>query len=462
MDCSAVVLNKLLQEQDLEIWAKLKLVFLDAAYTGLYSAIKKYYDKYSALPTFSELEIGLREGPALKTLAAVRLADAPDVSGEVALDALIDQYTQSETIVLLDKFLDKLPQFDTHEIKENLSTIVLTLDDKTLASETVYTMSDLMIFKSEETINRERVYLNLNNQFDAILGGANLQELILIGGYRGSGKSITCSNIQTSQYLQGNVCPYFTIEMIGQEVMDRNLAILADVNLLNIKNNKCTPEEIVRLAKVRAEMFVNGKEIYEDFLKHRDRFQFESTLVRECQLKPDNQMIIIDDRVLSINSIDLHLGKLKAKFGSKLKVGVVDYLNQIAVESKGQFDWQPQIEVSKQLKNLARKHDMILFSPYQIDASGEARFAKGILDAADIAFKLKVRDKASGDLIIEVGKIRGGPEMTCISGINWDTLKIDPTPREAAPEEPEDKPKKKNNKNTVKSDEAANDRPPWD
>ena len=132
MDCSAIVLNKMLEERNLDTWSKLKLVFLDPAFSSLYSAIGKYYDTYSNIPSFDELEITLREGPALRTLATLKLVDSADISGEVALAALIDQYTQNETIKLLDKFIDKLPVYDTQEIKENLSSIVLTLDEKTL------------------------------------------------------------------------------------------------------------------------------------------------------------------------------------------------------------------------------------------------------------------------------------------------------------------------------------------
>ena len=51
MDCSAVVLNKLLTERNLDIWSRIKLVYLDPAFSGLYSAISKYYDNYSKIPS---------------------------------------------------------------------------------------------------------------------------------------------------------------------------------------------------------------------------------------------------------------------------------------------------------------------------------------------------------------------------------------------------------------------------
>jgi hypothetical protein len=161
-------------------------------------------------------------------------------------------------------------------------------------------------------------------------------------------------------------------------------------------------------------------------MHHRDRFKFEEHLVRNHLLKPDNQMIIVDDRDLTLSSIDLHIGKAKAKFGDKLKVVVVDYINQIVLEGTEQFDWKPQIEISKKLKNLARKYEIVLVSPYQIDATGEARFAKGILDAADIALTMEAHDKETNAISFETTKIRGGKEMAFTCPIDWDTLRISP------------------------------------
>lgn len=426
MDTSAVVLNKLLTERNLDIWAKLKLVFLDPAYSSLYSVVNKYYEKYSAIPSFDDLELTIREGPASKTLATLRLTEVPDVSAEVALDALIDQYTQNETVKLLDKFVDKLPLYDTNEIKENLASIALTIEEKTHTSEKVFTMADMMMFSHPEDLEKERVYLGLNNGFDSVLGGVARQELILIGGKRGSGKSIASSNLFVNQYESGNSSIYFSIEMTAKETMERNLSILANVNLQNLKQHKLTDDELLRVVKARAEMFLDSGDLVSEFLRHRDRFKFEETLVRNCVLKPDNQMIIVDDRDLTLSSIDLHIGKAKAKFGDKLKLVVVDYLNQIQIEGTDIYDWKPQIEVSKKLKNLARKYEIVMVSPYQIDANGEARFAKGILDAADIALTMEAHDKETNAISFATTKIRGGKEMAFTCPIDWDTLRISP------------------------------------
>lgn len=446
MDVSAVLINKVIAEGNLEVWSKLKLAFLDSAYTSLYTAITRHYDKYSTLPTFDELEVTSREAGSDKLIAIIKLADEEDISAEVAFDALVDLYTQNQTIVLLDKFVDKLPLYDTAEIKENLSNIVMTLDEKTLTTEGVYAMNEIMVFVRPDEQSKNSVFMGLNNTFDSVVRCAR-QELILIGGKRGSGKSLVSSNIQTNQYEAGFTSVYFTIEMIAHETLQRNISILANVNHQNLKNGKLTDAEYLSVVRTRAGMFTDADELVAQFVKDRDPYKFEEELIRNCTLKEDNQMIIIDDRALTLSSIDLHLGKLKSRFGDKLTVCVVDYLNQIVVEGGSQFDWQPQIIVSKKLKELARKYDVLMVSPYQIADSGEARFAKGILDAADIALVLEANDKEDNAISFETTKIRGARDMKFTSGMSWDTLRISPQsvekPQKAVKEEKDSKKHKK-------------------
>ena len=156
----------------------------------------------------------------------------------------------------------------------------------------------------------------------------------------------------------------------------------------------------------------------------------------------------------------MHIGKAKAKFGDKLKVVVVDYINQIVLEGTDQYDWKPQIEISKKLKNLARKYEIVMVSPYQIDASGEARFAKGILDAADIALTMEAHDKETNAISFETTKIRGGKEMAFTCPIDWDTLRISPqSVDKPAAKEVVKKAGKKTQSQDLKQDDTASDLP---
>lgn len=428
MDISAIVLHKLLASQDLESFARIKLSFLDPAYSSVFTAINRHYSKYSAIPSFEDLEMTSREGQTKNTLEAIKLTDATEVGIDVAIDALIDQYTQNESIRLLERFVDKIPVYDSAEIKDNLAAIVLALDEKTISNEGVDTMDSFEFFQEEEEIARNRVMLGFNNDFDAALGGVFRSEYIMIGGPRGSGKSIIAANAFTTQYEMGNSPVFFSIEMKGRETLQRCMSILANVNHQELKHNKLSAEDLLKVVKVRADMFVGADYLIDEFKLHRNRFKFEQDLMRNLELKPNNQLTVIHDRDLTITSIDIHLGKLKAKFGDKLNLCVVDYINQVKLEGASgtfsKFDWQPQVEVSTQLKNLADKYDLVMMSPYQIDATGEARFAKGILDAADIALKMNVYPKEAKCMSLETTKIRGGAEQIFTSGMDWNSLRM--------------------------------------
>ena len=123
-----------------------------------------------------------------------------------------------------------------------------------------------------------------------------------------------------------------------------------------------------------------------------------------------------------------------------LNVGVilVDYINQVkrsAIPSRsGQYDWTEQIEVSKALKSMAQEYECTVVSPYQTDASGEARFAKGILDAADAAYALETYDQEDACMTFNCVKMRSAAMRSFTSQMNWETMKIGPesamTPQE--------------------------------
>jgi len=67
-----------------------------------------------------------------------------------------------------------------------------------------------------------------------------------------------------------------------------------------------------------------------------------------------------------------------------------------------------------------------MVSPYQIDALGEARFAKGILDAADAAFTLDAHNKEDNIISFNCAKMRNSDEVSFTSTMDWASLRIGP------------------------------------
>lgn len=422
VDLGGLILHKILSDpvNGLEAWSKLKLSFFSAEYTSIYSAIARYYAKNGVLPSFSALELSLRDKLIKNNVAALkRLKFDDDIPIELIVDSVLNEYTQAEALKKIEMFLDNITLLDSEEIKQELSNIVMFLEEKTHTSEKVCLMSDITLLEDVE-LKGVQIPLNFNNTFDAEVR-ASTSELIMVGGHRGSGKSVVSTNIVCDQYLQGNAGLYFSIEMDKREVFNRAIAILSNVSYNSVRKGEIEGLNAEKIAKVRADMFVDADELYNEYLEHRDFSKFEQTLVKEYKLKPDNQLVIVDNSQLTLADIDLNIQKFKTQFGDKLKVVVVDYVNQISIDDI--YSWKQQIMLSKQLKAFARKYDVVMVTPYQIDKEGEARFAKGLLDAADIAMTLKPEK----DYIeFKSTKTRNTKAFTVRSMMNWESLRIHP------------------------------------
>jgi len=270
---------------------------------------------------------------------------------------------------------------------------------------------------------QSRTPLGLNNDFDRFSLGMAPEEFIMIGGHRGSGKSVVCANVVCSQYLQGNSALCFTIEMSSREYYNRYISILSDVPQKSSKSGKLTDIEKLAIARVRAKMTADGSlDLLEQFELDKDFNNFERKLI-DRPLTRDNRIITIDNPSLTIANIDGAIHTYKTTLEDKLKVVVVDYINQLTAHDP--YSWQVQIDLSKKLKALARKYDVVMLTPFQTSEEGKVRFAKGILDSPDWAFNLSaVHDGDYGAIEFECKKSRGDQAIDFASEIHWPTLKI--------------------------------------
>lgn len=410
-------------EGALDTWAKLRFNYFSSSHQVLYRLMRKYYDKYTNLPTFEALKTQIRDSQTLNLVYALEELEVDLTIPLVAIfDSFLSEFTQNLAIDQIDKFLDEITFLDTTEIKTKFTDIALFLDEKTHSDEQVFSMQDVAFANPEDT--GVTIDLGISEKLDALKGVGNT-DLVFVGGKRGSGKSVVGCNIVTNQFLQGNSTVFFSIEMRAIEVYQRFMSILSGVNHAHIKQGCMSFQEQELYAKARCNFFVAGEEAFINYLKHRSIKDLEMDLMKNYQLKPDNQIILVDNRELSISDIDLHLHKCKSRFGDKLKCVVVDYVNQIVPanisKAVDMYNWQEQVTLSKELKNLARKYEVCLVSPYQIDASGEARFSKGLLDAVDLAVTLSAE---SDRIEFKTTKSRSMTAIDFATTINWETLSL--------------------------------------
>lgn len=422
MDITAVFFNLLFKNPSsgIEHWNKIKVQHLADGYLDIFSVVTNYYEKHSSLPTFANVKLVLRNEKILSKVISIENISVEDLDIEIIVDALINEHIQTEALLKIENLVKNITLLDAEEIKVEFNNISIDLEEQSSNVGSVNSMSDLLI-ANEKEVCLSQTHLGINNFIDEDVKVMST-ELIMLGGEKGSGKSIVVNNMSVNQYKQGDVGIIFSIEMRKQEIFNRSLSMLSGVSNGKIRSGNLNEADYFKLAEVRRDMFLDSDSIFEQYLETKDFRKFELNLVRTKKLKPDNQLIIVDNQKLTISDIDAILTKQKSIFGESLKTATIDYVNQIHVEND-LYDWKTQIVLSKRLKDLARKHEISIITPYQIDKTGEARFAKGLLDAADLAFVLTT-DETSIDF--KTTKIRSGPHFTTKSIINWDTLAIDP------------------------------------
>ena len=230
MDIGAGVLHKLLEEQSLEGWSRLRSEFFDASFKSVYTAINKYYKARNEIPSFEDLGVKVRNPKLEKDVASLELLEVPEIDLDLAIDALIDQFAQNSTLDMLDDYIKDITMMDVEEIKSGISEIALKLDEKTQTNEMVATMDSISLFQEAADTEHTCFPIGINNTFDSKNGGLYREDLILLGGKRGSGKSLVSANMVANQYAMGNTAIFFTIEMTAMETFHRISSMLSGVS----------------------------------------------------------------------------------------------------------------------------------------------------------------------------------------------------------------------------------------
>ena len=452
MNLSSALIKQVLELSDFDTWARVRKHYLPGEYHQLFEAIDKHVTKYHKLPKVGELKLSVRDSATLDKVYALDGIET-DAEPFLLLDYLKNEYAQKEAMFQIDRWVDKTVAFESaEEVVRSLQSISMDIEKKVEIQPESESMQKLSLFESEEQMSRH-ITLGLNADFDAVYDFLG-NDYILMGGRRGSGKSITCNNLAVKTIRGGKSAVYYSIEMDARQVLQRHVAIMTEIPYNKIRKKNLSVIEWEKIARFWASRYENGDEHFAAYKEHHDFDRFHKALSREELTGP--QLIIIYDPHLTIGKIRNHLNKLMAQ-GVDIGVAIVDYINQIEKDngsgSTGMYDWKDQIETSKGLKQCAQDYEIPFFSPYQTDASGEARFAKGILDSADAAMVLEAHDNC---ITFRITKMRNADdEVVFTSTMSWDNLIIGPD--NAEPPAPEEKDPKKGSLGKKKSAESIYD-----
>jgi replicative DNA helicase len=426
VNLASVLFKTIIAQSDIETWSNCQKHYFPAEFASIWTYINKYVETHSIIPTFDDLRLAVRDATLRDRFFALEKVEEVDIDGATLLEYLKNEYTQIEIMNQLETYLsDSIAMESAQENIESLQNIVLSVEEKVDLKDTSTNMRKMELFDPIEELEKN-VPLGLNHDFDRIQTFGP-SDLVLIGGKRGAGKSIACANIASSTYEAGHSVMYFTIEMSSRATMQRICSISTGVPAAAIRNRNLSIGEWEQVARWWSQRFEDGERALSRYLSHRD---FD-TYHNELTAKPlrEKQIDVVYAPSLTLANIRTELDKKVARL--QPRVVIVDYINQVKRSMvsngrMGQYDWTEQIEVSKALKTYAQDYGFIMVSPYQIDATGEARFAKGILDAADAAFTLDAHNKEDNVISFECAKMRNSDEVSFTSTMDWASLRIGP------------------------------------
>lgn len=429
VDLQKLAIKRLLSTQSPDFFNKLVNKYFTGNDLILFRRINTFYSKNLRIPSLDEFyELHKQENTKnyfKREFLDVTLEGENSVDSDFISSQLQDFYIREETISFLDKFIDDLDYLEQGEIIDKIQEHVLSVQKFIPEGEELFDVATI------DTVPQEDNFImfpsGLSSEFDAENGGFGLQELVLFGGRRGSGKSIITLNMALNNFLLKNSVMFMSIEMRYVEVYYRLMSMISRVPFTNFMLNKLTPEDKLRVANSKLDAFYQKTDesdsLYKKLEKDMNFKEFDAELKKGSLSFKKQRFHIIDDVQLSLARIDHYLNMMTSKYD--IKMCVVDYLNIVKVEDR--MDWKSQINISDALKTLARKYKVIMVSPYQIDATGEARFAKGVLDSADKSFRFMPSDlnEDPSALPFEVAKIRNGKALKFNVHMDWDCLRID-------------------------------------
>jgi replicative DNA helicase len=428
LDLQKLTLGRLLETQNNDFYSKLQSEYFSGMNAVLYDKVKTFYKANLKLPSVEELllvhkDIALQD--YLETQILVEENRFDKISDGFLVSQLQDYYVRDETIKFLDKFMGGFENLEKVEVIDQLQNLVLDLSKAGSSQDELFDVGELDFFpKNDDFV----LYPSgLSHEYDSINGGFALQELVLLGGRRGSGKSIISLNCAYTRFKQGSTVAFFSIEMRYKEVYDRLLSIISDVPFLDIYTNKLSDTQKIQIIKSKVREFYKDtpelKRLVEEAETSRNFAKFELEIKNYKHMMKDHRFFIIDDESLTISRIDHHCNRFASNYPN-FTLAVIDYIN--IIKAPDQKDWKTQITLSETVKGMARKYNITALSPYQIDASGEARYAKGLLDSADRSFIFMPPDLDKDPNLIKImtSKIRNGKALNFDVTMDWQCVRV--------------------------------------
>ena len=208
------------------------------------------------MPTFDDLKFEIRDSGVREKLYAIEAVEV-DADAFMLLEYLKNEYAQKEILNSLEDYVENSVAFeDAEESVSHLHQIVLDVENKVDLERPQDSMQRITLFEDDEDIGNY-LPLGLNEEYDHEIKFSP-RDLILVGGKRGAGKSIICSNVANNVFKSGKTAIYFTIEMDSRSILQRCCAIATEIPFARLRTKNLSMPEWEKVASWWAARFEKG------------------------------------------------------------------------------------------------------------------------------------------------------------------------------------------------------------
>ena len=252
-----------------------------------------------------------------------------------------------------------------------------------------------ILFDQENLSEGEMKYIPTGlNRFDAIVGGVLPGEFGVIIGRPSVGKTAAMVSFAVHAWSKGCSVLFVSGEMQKRDIMHR-----IDSNISGV------PSQLFRLRS----------------LKSKDFRQWDRSIQRRRKTQDSFLQVVGMDRNFTVKSIDDEIDRVEEKWGRKVDLVCVDYLNIMQHQGYGNNrDWESQSDVVWDIKSMCQERRLACWTASQITDDGinskslnlsHVKYARSIGETAPIVVGLLVDedDELEGRIRLQILKLRNAP-----------------------------------------------------
>lgn len=391
------LLQQIFSTPDLYVRCKnvLKPDYFDKEYHASIQYVHDYSSKYNVTPTLNDIKHNA-DFSYSETVV-------PDLNQQAVLDSIGEFCRHKALAQAIQQGMELVNQKRYGGIEELIREAMLV---------TVQNDIGLDIYEDPESVIRklaeqQGTFKSGWETFDyKLFGGFGKQELEIFAAASGGGKSVVLQNLAVNFSKAGLNGAYITLELASELVAVRIYGMM-----VNTAQNKVKVDIDETAAKIKIEERSNGK-----LRIHR-----------------------LPESVSTVNDIESYIRELQIKTGIKLDYVCVDYLDLLTSDRCGPNDKSNAFVkdkfVSEELRALAMKMDLTVFTACQFNRSGvagedvksQAQIAGGIskIYTADNVIYIDAR-KDRGEMVLDFQKTRNSSAVgsRLIMSYDIDSLRV--------------------------------------